>query len=80
MKATSKSEDSLGRPKKEVALKIKGCLKMKTTSAIRKTFLAAMSSSRSDDVTNSVCLSVCVSVCSHFVKFRAFEELEARCL
>ena len=76
MKATSKSEDSLGRPKNEVALKIKGCLKMKTTSAIRKTFLAAMSSSRSDDVTNSVCLSVC----SHFVKFGDFEVFEARCL
>ena len=26
-------------------------------------FLAAMSSSRSDDVTNSVCVCVCVSVC-----------------
>ena len=39
-------------------------------------FLAAMSSSRSDDVTNSVCLSVC----SHFVKFEDFEVFEARCL
>ena len=39
-------------------------------------FLAAMSSSRSDDVTNSVCLFVC----SHFVKFRDFRVFEARCL
>ena len=39
-------------------------------------FLAAMSSSRSDDVTNSVCLFVC----SHLVKFRDFQVFEARCL
>ena len=41
-----------------------------------KPFLAAMSSSRSDDVTNFVC----VSVCSPFGKFGDFEVFEARCL
>ena len=41
-----------------------------------KKFLAAMSSLRSDNVTNSVCLSMC----SHFVKFEDFEAFEARCL
>ena len=34
-------------------------------------FLAAISSSRSDDVTNSVC----VSLCGHFVNFGDFEVL-----
>ena len=38
-------------------------------------FLAAMSSSRSDDVTKSVCLSVR----SYFVKFGAFKLFEAIC-
>ena len=38
-------------------------------------FLAAMSSSRSDDVTKSVC----VSVCSQFVKFGAFKAFEVIC-
>ena len=45
-------------------------------SKIMSVFLAAMSSSRSDDVTRSVCLSVQ----SLFVKFAAFKAFEARCL
>ena len=42
-------------------------------------FLAAMSSSRSDDVTKSVRVCVCVSVVI-FSRFEALDVLEARCL
>ena len=43
-------------------------------------FLAAMSSSRSDDVTKCVCLCVCLCVRSQFVKFAGFKAFEAKCL
>ena len=42
----------------------------------REKFLAAMSSSRSDDVTNSVCVSVCLSVCLCVVILLSLEILK----
>ena len=45
------------------------------TKLFSTNFLAAMNSSRSDDVTKFVC----PFVCSHFVEYGAFKAFETRC-